>query len=69
MSLELWKPDFFVTLIQNDAWLELQAHITRGAGETAKGLDLNESLPERTCQDPAMEQLKQWWHFISASSC
>ena len=35
VSPELWKPDFFVTLTQNDAWLELPAHITRGAGETS----------------------------------
>ena len=55
MSHELGKPDFFVTLTQNDAWPELQAHITRGAGQTAKGLDFDESLPKHTCQDPAME--------------
>ena len=55
MSRELGKPDFFVTLTQNDAWPVLPAHITYGAGETAKGLDFDESLPEHTCQDPAME--------------
>ena len=55
MSRELGKPDFFVTLTENDSWPELQAHITRGAGEAAKGLEFDEPLPEHIFQDPAME--------------
>ena len=31
MSRELGKPQFFITLTQNDSWPELQAHITSGA--------------------------------------
>ena len=55
MSRESGKPDFFVAFTQNDAWPGLQAHITRGAGETTKGLDFDQSLPEHACQDPTMQ--------------
>ena len=44
-----------MTLTQSDAWPELQAHITRGAGKAAEGLDFDASLPEHMSQDPAME--------------
>jgi len=55
MSRELGKPQFFITLTQNDSWPDLQAHITSGAGHSAEGLTFDEPLTEHMAQDPAME--------------